>query len=235
MLPTTFDALDGHCIAPRQRAGGRERAIPCDLVPDGRWGPQDLARIRAFAASADLDVIALQEIDGREAARRIFPEYVFCFTNRHHVQNVGFAIRRGIPHRCDRDYRALGLPDDDLRRGADLTLYPGTDRAIRLLAVHLKSSCNSDPLDEPRDACRQAEQCRYWRPDRPARTCRQCLRRDGDFNCRFDLSASGLRCAGRTVALWPELNDGELPIDRARRRRAWRDRLWQWSWALATG
>jgi len=214
MLPTTFDALAGRCIAPKRRAGGRERAIPCDLVPDGRWSPQDLARLRAFAAGADLDVVALQEIDGREVARRIFPQHVFCFTNRHHVQNVGLAIRRGIPHRCDRDYRALGLPDDDLRRGADLTLYPGTDRAIRLLAVHLKSSCNSDPLNEPRDACRQLQQqvpvLEDW-IDRRARA-GNAFAVIGDFNRRFDLERKQARDArGRTVALWPEINDGEPP------------------------
>ena len=36
MLPATFDALAGRCLAPKRPAGGRERAIPCDLVPDAR-------------------------------------------------------------------------------------------------------------------------------------------------------------------------------------------------------
>jgi len=214
MLPATFDALAGRCTGTERRAAGSERAIPCDLVPDGRWSPKDLARIRAFAASADLDVIALQEIDGREVARQLFPQYVFCFTNRHHVQNVGFAVRRGIPHRCDRDYRALGLADDSVRRGADLTLHPGTDRAIRLLAVHLKSSCNSDLLSEPRDACRQLQQqvpaLEDW-IDRRARA-DNAFAVIGDFNRRFDLERKKARdTQGRIVALWPEINDGEPP------------------------
>jgi len=213
MTPQTFDSLAGRCLGKDQRAGGHDRAVPCDRVPNGRWSAQDLARLRNFAAEAELDVIALQEIDGREVAKWIFPEHVFCFTTRHNVQNVGFAVRRGIPHRCDRDYRPLGL-DDHVRRGADLTLYPGTDRAIRLLAVHLKSACHSDPLNEPRDACRQLQQqvpiLEDW-IDRRARA-DNAFAVIGDFNRRFDRDKETARDAkGRTVAMWPEINDGDPP------------------------
>ena len=213
MTPETFDALAGNCIGKEERAGGKDRSIPCDLIPKGRWSTKDLARLLDFAATADLDVIALQETDGREVAKRLFPDYVFCFTTRHNVQNVGFAIRRGIPHRCDRDYRALGL-DDYLRRGADLTLYPGTSRAIRLLAVHLKSACNSDPLGDPREACRllqrQVPLLEDW-IDRRARA-DNAFAVIGDFNRRFDLEREAARDAeGRIVAIWPELNDGDPP------------------------
>ncbi len=213
MTPATFDAHAGNCFGKQQRAGGDDRTFPCDLVPKGRWSERDLARLRDFAGGAELDVIALQETDGREVAKRIFPQYVFCFTTRHNVQNVGFAVRRGIPHRCDRDYRALGL-DDYVRRGADLTLYPGTGRAIRLLAVHLKSACNSDPLSEPRDACRRLQQqvpiLEDW-IDRRARA-GNAFAVIGDFNRRFDLEQEVARDAvGRTVAIWPEINDGDPP------------------------
>lgn len=214
MLPATFDALAARCLAPDRRARGGERAIPCNQVPGGRWSVEDLARLRAFAAGADLDVVVLQETDGREVAKRIFPQHVFCFTSRRHVQNVGFGVRRGIPHRCDRDYRALALADDDVRRGADLTLYPSAGRAIRLLAVHLKSSCNSDPLNETRDACRQLQQqvpiLEDW-IDRRARA-DNAFAVIGDFNRRFDLERETPRDAqGRIVAIWPEINDGEPP------------------------
>ncbi len=213
MLPGTFDALAGNCFGKKERAGGEERTFPCDLVPRGRWSERDLARLRDFGSAVDLDVIALQETDGREVAKRIFPQYVFCFTSRHNVQNVGFAVRRGIPHRCDRDYRALGL-DDYVRRGADLTLYPGTDRAIRLLAVHLKSACNSDPLSEPRDACRRLQQqvpiLEDW-IDRRARA-DNAFAVIGDFNRRFDLEHETARdAAGHIIAIWPEINDGDPP------------------------
>ena len=213
MTPETFDALAGNCFGKNGRAGGDDRSFPCDLIPKGRWSAQDLAQLRDFAASADLDVIVLQETDGRGVAKRIFPDYVFCFTTRHNVQNVGFAVRRGIPHRCDRDYRALGL-DDYVRRGADLTLYPGTSRAIRLLAVHLKSACNSGALSDSRDACRQLQRqvpiLEDW-IDRRARAA-NAFAVIGDFNRRFDLERETARDAGgRIVAIWPEINDGEPP------------------------
>jgi endonuclease/exonuclease/phosphatase family metal-dependent hydrolase len=213
MTPETFDALAGNCFGKNGRAGGHDRSYPCDLIPKGRWSAKDLARLRDFAAGADLDVIALQEIDGREVAKRIFPQYVFCFTARHNVQNVGFAVRRGIPHRCDRDYRALGL-DDYVRRGADLTLYPGTSRAIRLLAVHLKAACNSDALNDVRDACHRLQQqvpiLEDW-IDRRARA-DNAFAVIGDFNRRFDLERETARdTRGRIVAIWPEINDGDPP------------------------
>ena len=213
MTPETFDALAGTCFGKDQRAGGHDRTFPCDLIPKGRWSAKDLARLRDFAVEADLDVIALQETDGREVAKRIFPQYVFCFTARHNVQNVGFAVRRGIPHRCDRDYRALGL-DDYVRRGADLTLYPGTSRAIRLLAVHLKAACNSGPLNDARDACHRLQQqvpiLEDW-IDRRA-LADNAFAVIGDFNRRFDLERETARDAqGRIVAIWPEINDGDPP------------------------
>lgn len=213
MTPETFDELKGNCFGKDKRADGHDRSYPCDLIPKGRWSDKDLARLRDFAAEADFDVIALQEIDGREVAKRIFPDYVFCFTTRHNVQNVGFGVRRGIPHRCDRDYRPLGL-DDYVRRGADLTLYPGRSRAVRMLAVHLKSACNSDPLSEPREACQKLQQqvpiLEDW-IDRRARA-DNAFAVIGDFNRRFDLERKTARDAqGRIVAIWPEINDGDPP------------------------
>ena len=88
-----------------RRPGGVERSIPCDLAPKGRWSEEDLARLRAFAATLPADVVALQEIDGEDVARTIFPQHEFCFTKRRQVQNVGFAIRRGLAFRCNRDLR----------------------------------------------------------------------------------------------------------------------------------
>ncbi|MSQ91774.1 MAG: hypothetical protein EXR87_02410 [Gammaproteobacteria bacterium] len=213
MTPETFDALAGNCFGKDQRANGHDRTFPCDLIPKGRWSAKDLARLRDFADKADLDVISLQEIDGREVAKLIFPQFVFCFTARHDVQNVGFGVRRGIPHRCDRDYRPLGL-DDYVRRGADLTLYPGTSHAIRLLAVHLKAACNSDPLNDARDACHRLQQqvliLEDW-IDRRA-LADNAFAVIGDFNRRFDLERETARdTQGQIVAIWPEINDGDPP------------------------
>lgn len=210
--PAVFDALAARCLRPGLRAGGGDRAIPCNVVPKGRWSEADFARLAAFAATLPLDVIALQEVDGSAAASEIFPGHAFCFTKRRHVQNVGFAIRRGIPHRCNRDYRALGLAGNDVRWGADVTLWPGTKREIRLLGVHLKSACNRDPLTDPRSDCRTLQEqvpvLEAW-IDRRARE-GVAFAVLGDFNRRFDRERDSPRDArNRIVAMWPEIDDGE--------------------------
>ncbi len=212
MLPATFDALAAACTGRDHRARGEERSIPCDLVPKARWGEDDIRRIRAFAKTLPADVIALQEIDGEEAAEAIFPDRKFCFTKRRHVQNVGFAIRRGIRFRCNRDYRPLGLPENDVRWGADVTIDPGTPREIRLLAVHLKASCNRDPLTHDRPDCRtlqrQVPVLEEWIDRRAAAG--DAFAIIGDFNRRFDREGKSARDErGAVVAMWPEIDDGE--------------------------
>lgn len=212
MTPRTFDSLAARCLKPGMRAGGSDRAIYCDLVPKARWDAADLARLRSFAATLSADVIALQETDGPEAAAQVFPDHLFCFTRRKHVQNVGFAVRRGIPFRCNRDLRALGLDGNDVRWGADLSLYPGTPQEMRLLSVHLKSACHRDPLTDSRPDCRTLQQqvpiLEDW-IDRRARS-RVPFAVLGDFNRRFDRESKQARDAhGRIASLWPEIDDGE--------------------------
>jgi len=214
MTPAVFDALASSCFGRGTRPGGSERAIPCDLAPKGRWSEADLARLRAFAKTLPADVIALQEIDGESVAREIFPAHEFCFTKRKQVQNVGFAIREGVKFRCNRDYRALGLPGNDVRWGADVTIEPGTPREFRLLAVHLKASCNRDPLTDARDDCRilqrQVPVLEDW-IDRRARA-GEVFGVIGDFNRRFDRERDAARDAqGAVVAMWPEIDDGDPP------------------------
>jgi endonuclease/exonuclease/phosphatase family metal-dependent hydrolase len=212
MRPEAFDKLAPTCFGRGTRAGGDTRAIPCDLLPKGRWSEADLERVRAFAATLAVDVIALQEIDGRDVAEALFPGHAFCFTQRRGVQNVGFAIRRGLGFRCNHDYKALGLPENDVRWGADLTIEPGTSREFRLLAVHLKSACNRDPLTEQRDDCRtlqrQVPVLEAW-IDRRADD-GDAFGVVGDFNRRFDREREAARDAeGNIVALWPEIDDGQ--------------------------
>ncbi len=214
MKPAVFDALAPACFGRGVRPDGSERASPCDLVPKGRWSDADLERLRAFAATLPADVIALQEIDGEDVAREIFPAHSFCFTKRRQVQNVGFAVRKGLEFRCNRDYRALGLREDTVRWGVDVTLEPGTPREFRLLAVHLKASCNRDPLSVARDDCRilqrQVPVLEDW-IDRRAKA-GEAFGVIGDFNRRFDRERGAARdAAGAVVAIWPEIDDGEPP------------------------
>jgi endonuclease/exonuclease/phosphatase family metal-dependent hydrolase len=209
--PEVFDSLAASCFGRDWRAAGTERAIPCDLVPKGRWSEADLARIRDFAATLPADVIALQEIDGPDVAAKLFPDRAFCFTKRRAVQNVGFAIRKGVKFRCNADVKALGLPEDDVRWGADVTIEPGTKREMRLLAVHLKASCSRDPLTSERADCktlqRQVPALEDWIDARAQAG--DAFGVVGDFNRRFDLERKSARDEkGALVAMWPEIDDG---------------------------
>ncbi len=103
---------------------------------------------------------------GRRASR--VSRIRVLFHRSQHVQNTGFAVRRGIAFRCGPDARALAL-GDRLRRGKELTLFPGN---------HAKSACSaciSSPV---------AARSRSRHPTGPAmtspvrrRSCRPGLRR----------------------------------------------------------
>lgn len=125
----------------------------------------DYARLREHAAALDADVIAFQEVQNRAAAERVFDPalYDVVMSGRPpstrsgecrgrpglFIQNqaVGFAIRKGVPWASNSDLSALALGSPDLRWGVDITVSRG--RPVRLLAVHLKSGCNSgrEPAD----------------------------------------------------------------------------------------
>lgn len=202
IAPETFRALTKDCVPRNGSAGKRERFIPCDVADDRERSTADFKALAKYATRLDADVVALQEVDGPAAARRVFPNHAFCFTRREGVQNTGFAIRRGIDHRCGADLVALSL-DDRVRRGAELILFPDTPRELRLLSVHLKSGCPRRPLDDARDACRtlarQVAPLEQWIDMQAAAGRRFAVL--GDFN--HDLLAD----SGR--AFWEEINDGD--------------------------
>jgi endonuclease/exonuclease/phosphatase family metal-dependent hydrolase len=120
---------------------------------------EDFARLRQYALALAADVVAFEEVDGPDAAARVFPpdRYVLHLTQDRVVQRVGFAVRRGLAFTANPDLTSLD-PNPrarfPLRSGADITLaLPGGGR-LRLLAVHLKSGCRSDALDRStRPAC----------------------------------------------------------------------------------
>jgi endonuclease/exonuclease/phosphatase family metal-dependent hydrolase len=147
VAPATAQAARLACLA------GHNASLPCDVALDLRRGSADFAMLAAYARQLDADVVALQEVEDAGTAARLFKRHDFCFTARHAAQNVGFAIRRGLPYRCGPDYTALSLADSS-RRGATLVLYPGTTAELHLLAVHLKSGCSREPLDAGTPACR---------------------------------------------------------------------------------
>ena len=137
----------------RRPAG--DPALPPDVTPKGA---EDMPLLRRYATALDADVVALQEVDGPEAAALVFSadRWELFFTNDAVVQRVGFAVRRGLVVERNADLVALD-PDPRaphrLRSGADITVVlPGA--RLRLLAVHLKTGCFEAALTSGNRNCR---------------------------------------------------------------------------------
>lgn len=215
MTPQTLSALRPVCTAGDHPAT-RVRSIPCDVARDLARRPADYDRLADYAQRLDADVIAIQEVDGPEAARLVFRNHDFCFTARRAVQNNGFAIRRGrgIRFRCDADVRALAAGHEHLRAGVQITLFPGTDAELHLLGVHLKSGCAGERLDSGEEACtvlaRQVLPLKAW-IDTQARAGHRFMLL-GDFNRRLAREKRTARDArGRLMNMWPALSSADVP------------------------
>lgn len=174
----------------------------------------DYARLRRYADRLDADVIAFQEVENAAAAARVFPpdRYVVVMSRRPdstrggdcrgapgqqiRKQDVGFAVRKGLTVRRNRDVKALGLGDPDLRWGVDVTILGR--RPLRLLNVHLKSGCSAGALAE---ACatlrRQSPVVERWIDGRTRSGEAAIIL--GDFNRRLALPGD---------LLWQDWADG---------------------------
>lgn len=131
---------------------GRRAALPCDVARGLSRDSADLARMAAHARALDADVIAVQEVEDEATLARLFRGYHICLAGGPGLQHTGFAIRPALSHRCEPALQALAL-GGKYRPGARLTLWAGSRQEIRLLAVHLKSGCSSDPAGSTRAAC----------------------------------------------------------------------------------
>ncbi|MCR0981724.1 endonuclease/exonuclease/phosphatase family protein [Roseomonas populi] len=166
-------------------------ALPRDLV---RRDPADLARLRAYAARLEADVLAIQEVDGAEAAALVLDpaRWQFFFPDERDVQRAGIAVRRGLPARQNPDLAGLDLNPDarfSLRRGTDVTVGEGAS-SLRVLSLHLQSGCR-EPDDRGRECeniARQAAVLAAWIAERQAAG--QAFAVAGDFNRRFDRDAT---------------------------------------------
>ncbi len=164
------------------------------ILPDGvvPKSAADRAVLRRYADALDADVIALQEVDGPEAARDIFPpdRYALFLTHDDVVQRTGFAVRRGLDVERNPDLVGLDVYPDAhfrLRSGADITIVLPGGR-LRLLAVHLKSGCHEARLTSRRRPCetlsRQVAPLQGWIAQRRAEGVPFAL--VGDFNRVMD-------------------------------------------------
>ncbi len=119
------------------------------LPPDVKSrAPEDFDLLRQYALELNADVIAVEEVDGREAAAKVFPpdRYSIHMTHDHVTQRTGLIVRRGLRYDINPDATAIaGNPAARLRSGADITLHLPAG-SLRLLAVHLKTGCQAQPL-----------------------------------------------------------------------------------------
>ena len=211
IAPEEFLGLARTCLPRDASPGTRKRFIPCNVALEQERSALDLRVLTRYVERLDADIVALQEVDGVAAARQIFRNHDFCFTRREGVQNTGFAIRKGVPHRCAEDVVDLSL-DDRVRRGAQLILYPGEKREFRLLSVHLKSGCPRRTLDDPRRDCeilaRQVPELEKWIDAQVLAGRRFAIL--GDFN--HDLLAGegpARNESGQIRNFWAEIDDGD--------------------------
>jgi 5'-nucleotidase (lipoprotein e(P4) family) len=211
MTPATHLALRANCAENGGMVGGDDRTLPCAITKREPRNAGDYESLRRYAAELRPDIVALQEVDGPDAAEQVFPGYDFCFSTRGHTQKNGFAIRRGLPFRCEPEYEALSL-DNAVRRGVVATFFPDTPNEFRLMSVHLKSGCPAGPLTAPGRNCellsRQVAPLEQWIEGEASAGHRFGVL--GDFNRRFTLEKGEARDAdGRQLNVYAEIDDGE--------------------------
>ena len=121
--------------------------LPADVVPRTE---EDFARLAQYVQELNADVVAIQEVDGFQAATKVFPRdlYSIHMTRDHVMQRVGIVVRRGLKYDMNPDVTALAM--NHLRSGADITLHLGSSD-LRILAVHLKTGCRNQPLPRTHD------------------------------------------------------------------------------------
>ena len=161
---------------------------------------KDYDILKEYAKQLDADLVALQEVENARAAMRVFDnsEYSFYFTNDSGVQRTGFAYKKHLKIKAHSDYTALNV--GNVRSGADITLtVNGQD--IRILGVHLKSSCHEDPLNTNTTACRKLEKQMHiledWIDERAKENIPFIV--IGDFNRRME----------KGEEFWVEIDDSK--------------------------
>jgi endonuclease/exonuclease/phosphatase family metal-dependent hydrolase len=136
---------------------GRRSSLPCDVAEELARDSADLARLAAYARKLDADIVAFQEVENADIARKVFNGYRICMTDGSGVQHVGFAIRPGVAHRCGPMVDSLSV-EGRTRQAMAMQLLRRGGKPVELLAVHLKSGCSRDALDSDSAACRLLEQ-----------------------------------------------------------------------------
>lgn len=161
----------------------------------------DYQKMADYAAALDADIIAVQEVDGPQAAARVFDPNVYDFhmSSRNHSQRTGFAYRKQLDVTLHPDYTALDV--GSVRYGTDLEVVVG-GQSLRLLSVHLKSGCFYQSLSSGSNACnklaQQVDPLEDWIDARASEGVPMMVL--GDFNRRF--------FASNNDQFWTAIDDG---------------------------
>ncbi len=121
----------------------------------------EFAYLKAVGKQLNADIVALQEVDGEVAARRVLPGYNMYFSSRRDRRRVGFAVRRSafdvIVHH--EDFKSISM-NNALPRGVDLSVIV-SNTEIRILNIDMIRGC------EDKDIKRQTRECsrlrKQWR------------------------------------------------------------------------
>ncbi|MEE4380244.1 MAG: endonuclease/exonuclease/phosphatase family protein [Candidatus Competibacteraceae bacterium] len=167
----------------------------------------DYARIRCYVRLFDPDILAVQEVDGEAALKRIVDNDVYDVVVSQRPkpdfmsgrQNTGFAYKKGLDVQPKPDFQDLDIASDGrLRYGTRIDLtHQGI--TLQLMSVHLKSGCFSGGSGS---VCQrlfgQAKELEDW-IDAAAEGPHPFIVL-GDFNRRFNIAGD---------VIWQDLDDGE--------------------------
>ncbi len=190
----------------------------------------DFDRIARIIEDLNPDIVALQEVNGPAAVRRVmregdwevvvadrFEEDLAEGRDTDHI-HTAVAVRKNSPafFIAGDTVAEIGVPQlqngetRPTRRGTQVLVELPNGEPLQLMSVNLKSACHNGSLEPPRtDACRtlakQREPLEAWIDE---------LREEGtpfiiagDWNRRIDLHGPGDH-------IWEELDDGEpFPLD----------------------
>jgi endonuclease/exonuclease/phosphatase family metal-dependent hydrolase len=116
--------------------------------PSTKRFPIDYERIRCYVRLFDPDILAVQEVDGEEALKRVVDTDVYDVVvskrpkppGMNGKQNTGFAFKKGLHVQPHDDFADLDVSNGALRRGTRIDLIHG-GQTFLLMSVHLKSGC----------------------------------------------------------------------------------------------
>lgn len=170
-------------------------------------GPEDYRFIALTLEKLAPDIISLQEVDGANALTGVFKDgaYQFFMTPTPIAQRVVVAVRRGYDVTLNPALMALNVSPKGhhpLREGLDLTIAIGKQH-LRVLALHLKTGCWEQPLNQRLHACpllyRQLSIIADWVAAQQSEGVPFIL--IGDFNRRFTYRDPAFKLLSRDAKL----------------------------------